>query len=193
MAANAQPLPENTSLRICKFCNSEDVRECLKCKSLFCAIHAARFSPNFCKDCLTNITAIWEKYNRSTTEYDPINDTLHVVTAGAKKLQLDGADWIFYSAWINELNDDEMQVIYEFHYFVLKLIEHHNEIRKVNKAKKLASAPTPVGIVTTKETKVKKTAEVKNMQAELEKLKLPVDTIKAMLLAAGIPYKEPSA
>jgi|SRR5580765_984776 len=186
MAAEA-----NVALVICKYCTEDKVKTCAKCKSYFCSAHAARFSPNFCKECLVNLTAVWEKFSKTTTEYDPVEDVLNTVTSGAKRLHVDGADWVFYSAWVDSLNDDELEMVYEFHYFVLKLIEHDNEIRKIKKARKLASAPTPIGVKTTKETKVKKTAEVVDMQERLEKMNLPADTIRAMLLAAGISYREP--
>lgn len=189
MAANPEP---SASLVICKYCISEDVKVCIKCKSFFCSIHAARFSPNFCRDCLVNLTAVWEKFSKTTTEYDPVEDTLNTITSGAKRLHIDGADWVFYCAWIDTLSDEELEMVYEFHYFVLKIIEHDNEIRKIKKARKLAAAPTPIGITTTKETRVKRVAEAKDMQAELEKLKLPEAIIRSMLLAAGIPYKEPN-
>src|SRR5580765_6354873 len=114
MAAEA-----NVALVICKYCTEDKVKTCAKCKSYFCSAHAARFSPNFCKECLVNLTAVWEKFSKTTTEYhpvedvlntvtsseyDPVEDVLNTVTSGAKRLHVDGADWVFYSAWVDSLN-----------------------------------------------------------------------------------------
>jgi hypothetical protein len=182
----------NGQLITCKYCLNENVKKCLKCQSTFCSLHAAVFSPNFCKDCFNNLTAVMSRFTRTTTEYDSVTDTVEKITSGCDRIQLDGPDWIFYSEWIDNLTDDDLATIYEFHYFVLKLIEHDNEVRKVKKARKLASQPTPIGVVTTKTSSVKREAKPKDMQKELEKLNLPEATIRAMLQAAGISYKENS-
>lgn len=183
----------NGQLVTCKYCLEENVKKCLKCQSLFCSKHSASFSPNFCKDCFNNLAVVMSRFTRTTTEYDPVNDTVEKITSGCARIQLDGPDWIFYSDWIASLSDDDLAVIYEFHYFVLKLIEHDNEVRKVSRARKLASLPTPIGVVTTKTSSTKKEAKPKDMQKELEKLGMNADVIKAMLKAANIEYKESPA
>jgi hypothetical protein len=179
--------PEGVALT-CKYCLNEQVKECLKCKSRYCSIHAAKFSPNFCKDCLGNLSAILEDKNLTSTEYDMIDDVLVTKSVSSKTLQLDGPDWIFYSRWIEDLPEDQWLEIYQFHYFVLKMMEYENELRKVKRARKIASAPLSIKV--TKEAKTKKEITQVDMQAKLEALKIPADTIKAMLQAAGIPYRE---
>jgi hypothetical protein len=131
------------------------------------------------------------KFNKTTSEYDPVTDTIEKVSSGCERIQLDGPDWVFYSEWINNLNDADLSVIYEFHYFVLKLIEHDNEIRIVKRKNKLASTKMPLSVVTTKTTTTKREAKPKDMQKELEKLGVATDTIRAMLKSMNIEYKEP--
>lgn len=177
-----------TPLLTCKYCLNEQVKICLKCKSHYCSIHAAKFSPNFCKDCLTNLSAIINTISRSSTEYDLIDDTLVMKSVQSKTLQLDGPDWIFYSTWIENLSEEDWLEIYQFHYFVIKMMEYENEVRKIKQARKVASAPLSVRV--TKESKSKKIVEPVDMQAKLEKLGLPAATIKVMLQAAGIAYKD---
>jgi hypothetical protein len=106
----------------------------------------------------------------------------------SKTLQLDGPDWIFYSTWIENLSEEDWLEIYQFHYFVIKMMEYENEVRKIKQARKVASAPLSVRV--TKESKSKKIVEPVDMQAKLEKLGLPAATIKVMLQAAGIAYKD---
>jgi len=180
----------NGQLITCKYCLSENIKKCLKCESLFCGIHAASFSPNFCKDCFGNLTAVMSRFVRTTTEYDPISNQVEKITASCDRIQLDGPDWVFYQDWLHNLNEEDLAVVYEFHYFVLKIIEHDNEVYKAKKKDKLSKVPTPIGVVTTKTSSVKREVKPKDMQKELEKLNLPVVTIKAMLFAAGIEYKE---
>ena len=177
------------ALLTCKYCLNEKVKECLKCKSHYCSIHAAKFSPNFCKDCLTNLSAIINTITRSSTEYDLIDDALVMKSVQSKTLQFDGPDWIFYSTWIENLSESDWMEIYQFHYFVIKMMEYENEVRKIKQARKVASAPLSVRV--TKETKTKKEVKEVDMQTSLEALKIPTATIKLMLQAAGIAYKEP--
>jgi hypothetical protein len=182
----------NGTLITCKYCLNEQIKLCLKCQSHFCSIHAASFSPNFCKDCFNNLTAVMSRFTRTTTEYDSVTDTVEKITSGCDRIQLDGPDWVFYSEWIANLNDEDLSTIYEFHYFVLKLIEHDNEVRKVKKRDKLAKQPTPIGVITTKTSSSRREAKPKDMQKELEKLGLATDVIRQMLKAANIEYKESS-
>lgn len=179
----------DASLVICKYCTDENVKKCLKCQSPFCALHAAHFSPNFCKDCFQNLNVILGKFTKTTTDYDARTDTLEHHTSGCKQIRLDGPDWIFYTSWIHMLSDDELEQVYEFHYFVLKMIEHENELRKIVKKDRLKKAVIPIG-ANPLQVKAKREVKAKDMQKELEKLGLPKDVIIVMLRASGIEYKE---
>lgn len=178
----------DVTLPTCKYCLNENVKLCLKCKSRYCSIHAAKFSPNFCKDCLTSLSVILDTISRTSTEYDLIDDALITKSVQSKTLQLDGPDWIFYSAWIENLPETDWLEIYQFHYFVLKMMEYENEVRKVKQARRVASAPLAVRM--TKESKTKKEVTQVDMQTKLEKIGIAPDVIKTMLQAAGIPYVE---
>lgn len=184
MAAGAS----TATLLVCKYCLREEVKECLKCKSLFCPDHASTYSPNFCKDCFNNFAVVFDKFLRTSSEYDPIEDTVHQTTTSANRIRIEGADWVYYTQWINRLSDEDMKSVYEFHFFILKLIEHHNESRKIAKARKLAQQPMPLSTKTTKEVKIRKEVKQKNMQEELERIGLKPDMVKVMVEAAGITY-----
>lgn len=180
--------PEGVLLT-CKYCLSEQVRECLACKSRYCVLHAAKFSPNFCKECLSNLSSIMTSNFSTSAEYDLLDNELVLKSIESKRLRLDGPDWIFYSKWIENLNEDNWLEIYQFHYFILKRMEYENEVRKIKKAQRIASSPLSVKMTKKSET-TKKVGPI-DMQASLEKLNIPVHTIKAMLAAANIPYREP--
>lgn len=180
--------PEAAVPVCCKYCLSEQTKTCLMCQSRYCVLHAAKFSPNFCKDCLTNLSVIMDTISRTSTEYDMLDDQLVTNVIQSKTLQLDGPDWVFYSTWIENLREEDWLEIYQFHYFVLKYMEYQNEIRKVKRAKRIASAPLSVKM--TKESKITKVAAPVDMQTQFERMKIPEATIRAMLQAAGIPYKE---
>lgn len=174
--------------------NNEEVQDilllkvCLKCKQLFCPMHSARFSPNFCQDCFKNLTVILDKYIRSTEDYDSITDQLVTRKESCNRLQIDGPDYVFYTKWIHKLNDDELKSVFEFHYFIVKLIENENEIRIItkNKNKSKKNIQAPISIVKTTEVTSKKESKPKDLRTELKKLGIKDDVIDKMI-AAGMP------
>lgn len=183
-------------LRICNYCATQDsLKECIRCGKLYCFMHSATFSPNFCQDCFKNFGAVWDKFIRTTTEYDPVSNSVYHLTKSSDRVRMDGPDYVFYTRWINKISDDDLEQVYEFHYFILKLIEHENEIRKIkhNRALQEKYKGIPIGILTTKETRSRREIKQKDMQAELERLGLPKPTVMAMCAAAGITYVEKGA
>lgn len=180
---------ETSIVFTCKFCLNEHVKICLSCQSRYCAIHAAKFSPNFCKDCLSNLSAITSRVPRTSTEYDLLDDKLIIRTVESRTLQLDGPDWIFYNQWISDIKEEDWLEVYQFHFLVLKMMERDNELRKVKKARRIAAA-TPIKL--TPEAKTKKPPTAAEMQLSFEKMNIPSAVIKAMMQAAGYVYKEPA-
>lgn len=179
------PLEEQEKLIVCTFCTSENIKNCLKCKRPFCVIHSSHVSPNFCKECFNNLQAINKRFIRTVEDYDSSTDTMTTRRESCDQLMLDGPDYVFYTAWINTLNDDELKLSFEFHYFIVKQIEHANEIRKIEHSQKLRGMPLPISTITTTETKTERKVKVKDPRAELRKLGIPEATIDVMLKAAG--------
>lgn len=164
-------------------CTETKIKQCFKCKRPFCATHAAKFSPNFCQDCFKNLQVVLDKYTRVTEDFDSITEQLITRRESCNQIKIDGPDYVFYTMWINQLNDEELKSVFEFHYFIVKLIEHENEIRIVKKKYNLKRTPVPLSVSTTTTTQIKKTTKPKDMRAELRKLGIPEATIDAMLSA----------
>jgi len=182
--------PEGVQLT-CKFCLNENIKECIQCGSRFCALHAAKFSPNFCKECLTNLAVIIDTVTRTSTDYDMLDGELVLKAVQANRLRLDGPDWVFYNTWITNLSEEDWLQIYQFHYYVLKRMEAENEIRKVKRARRIANAPLSTRV--TKEVRIKKETKPVDLQESFEKMGLSIDKIKAMLAAVGQTYRERSS
>src|SRR5215475_6552816 len=73
-------------------CENTDVKSCFKCKLPYCAIHAARFSPNFCKDCFKDLQVVLDKYTRVVEDYDPQQDKLTFRKESCNQIRIDGPD-----------------------------------------------------------------------------------------------------
>lgn len=170
-------------LIVCAFCTKEDIQRCKKCDRPFCIDHTSRFSPNFCQDCL-HISVTRDKFVRTVEEYDHTKDEMVVKRDSCDRIRLDGPDYVFYTKWINNLNDDELKGVFEFHYFIVKLIEHENEVRVINRNKKTRESPHPISIMKTTETRSIKQTKTKDMRADLRKLGLSDAVIELMIKAA---------
>lgn len=162
-----------TALLMCSFdCSSEETKECIKCKRLFCYVHASRVSPNICQDCFKSFSLIVDKFERRVEDYDEHNNSVLTRKESCKRLRFDGPDWVFYTGWIDTLTDDEMQIVWEFHFFIMKLIEHDNEVRKIKHAAKIRNSGISMGVsvTTTTEKRTKKEAKPKDPRKELRKM-----------------------
>lgn len=180
--------PESPVAITCKYCLNEQIRTCLMCKSRFCVLHAAKFSPNFCQDCLSNIGVIRNIVTRTSVEYDMIDDQILPKVIHAPTLQLDGPDWVFYQAWLAERTEEEWMDVYQFHYFILKYMEYENELRKVKQTRRIQSAT--VGTRSPQTPRPRKIMSGPEVQASMEKAGFDATAIKAMMAAVGFTYKE---
>ena len=161
------------SLTVCVFeCSNEETKECLKCKRHFCIFHSNRISPNFCQDCFKQISLIKDKFERRVEDYDLATDTVTVRKESCDRIKLDGPDWVFYTAWIDTLNDDELQGVFEFHFFILKMIETQNEMRGQKYKDKLKGIKFSVGmsVTTTTDKRTKREVKQEDPMKKLKKL-----------------------
>src|SRR5258708_38432360 len=59
-------------------CSEMDIVNCRKCSRPFCIMHSNRFSPNFCKECFSNIACMESRFTRTFEDYDEKTDNLVV-------------------------------------------------------------------------------------------------------------------
>lgn len=164
-------------------CSEQNVQKCRKCGRPFCIMHANRFSPNFCKECFSNLAVIEGKFHRTFSEEVYVEETDSVKTVvtneSCKKYYIDGPDWPFLTTWIDTLSDDELRVVWNFHFFVMKTIEAENETRKVERQRKLREEGDKLPKLVTSKTTISKTTQSKPVDTP--------DTIRAKLKKQGLP------
>jgi hypothetical protein len=175
---------------ICSFnCSEQNIQRCRKCNRPFCVMHASRFSPNFCQDCFKNVSIVEDKFSRTFDDYDVKNDKVVIRKESCTRWYIDGPDWPFLNLWIDNLSDDELRIIWNFHFFVMKTIEAENETRKIEKYRKLREAPVPrlmsqtikTGKGLRKVTSQKTPETPEEMRKRLTKMNLPANVIDMMV------------
>lgn len=157
-------------------CTEQEVRNCRKCSRPFCIMHSNRFSPNFCKECFSNLSCIESKFTRTTEDFNEKTNNLVITKESCTRYYMDGPDWPFVTAWIDTLEDAELKSLINFHYFVMKTIEAENEVRKIRKYKKIREQSTSTSTTSTSsinKIKVVKTTtgkiQTKDTEEELRK------------------------
>lgn len=178
-----------SNINICKFnnCSEQNVKNCKKCGRAYCIMHANRYSPNFCKECFTNLSVVESKFLRTFEDFDTDTDKLIVTKESCTKYYMDGPDWPFINTWIDSLTDDELKSLWNFHFFIMKTIEAENETRKIQKYKKLREQPTPKLISqVTKKTVTKIADTEEDIRKKLKKQGLPDIIIEQMIKAMNI-------
>lgn len=170
----------------CFFCQKTESKQCKKCQKYFCIEHASKITSNFCQDCFKDLTVISEKFTKTTEEYDAINDETYTETRVSRRIRMDGPDYVWHTQWIHLMNDAELSVAFEFHKFMVSLIETERDVRKVKKAQKESQESKEytkaVGIKKTTETKVKK--EMKSVDLVTKFIKMGMTKELAEQMAA---------
>lgn len=167
-------IPALISIVVCSWCSSEEIKLCQKCNKPFCTLHCSRWSPMFCQECFGSngrLKLIQDKFTKSVKDYDVVNETLVTRKTECDRLRMDGEDWVWFTKWINQLSDEDLEIVFEFHYFVIRQIELANETRKINRRDKLVGRKVKLssGITTTTETKTKKVKTQVDMGTMLRK------------------------
>lgn len=182
----------NTSTEIitCSFnCSEQEVKRCRKCNRPYCILHTSRISPNFCKECFSQLEVIENKFSRTFDDYDVKKDQVILRKETCNRWYMDGPDWPFLNLWIDGLTDEELKMLWNFHYFIMKTIEHENDVRKIEKNRQLQSYKVPrlVSQTTTKKVAKVQTPETpEQLKTKWLKLGIPQATIDQMLQAMGV-------
>ena len=175
----------------CFTCESTDVKSCIKCSKPFCAEHSSKISPNCCKDCFSEFAATVEKYTRIDEEYNEKTDSIVSHKSSSRRIRLDGPDYVWYSMAIQRLNDAELANMFQFHRFMVSLLEHTTTVRLVKNAQaQMLDGHKHKNITTSTTTETKKTQRVKQQKSLRDVLIASgiTDevTLTAMLAAAGV-------
>ena len=172
----------------CDFeCPNVNYRVCKKCDRRFCPRHASRVHPQFCQDCMKDVTLLIDKYVKTEEDFDLYSNQMVRHRSSCTRYQMNGPDYIFYSEAIKLLSDDELKTQYEFMNFLRSLIEAEQTTRKVRKLDELRNSPTPKVMSVKTTTTVKKTREAKSVNyfQQFLKLGIPKDTARTMAQQAG--------
>ena len=155
------------------------IARCAKCFLLYCTHFASNIDPQYCTECLSDITLQKETIVKTYyhESYDEENDTV-VKTEyrrKAKLVRLDGLDWLFAQRKILSMSDEALELAIEYHREILSGMVAEREDRKTKflhryAGVRIASSAAAGGQVnvdtsTSSQTEVKKTKTISSTKA----------------------------
>ena len=131
--------------RNCQVSNlTEDVRiaRCVKCGSIYCVHFASNIDPQYCVECLADITLHKESIVKTYTHesYDEETDTVTTTEyrRRATSFKLEGLDWLFAQRKIVSMRDEELELAIEYHRELLQGMLHERDDRRTKKMHRFA-------------------------------------------------------
>jgi hypothetical protein len=174
---------------LCSYCTNVEVKSCIKCTKLFCPDHSSKITPDCCKDCFAEFASVIIEHTKTDVEYDVKTDSVVTHRSSGHRINLIGPDYVWYSVWIQQLTDEELANSFQFHKFVVSLLESTKDERQIRKNQAhIGERSTRITSSTTTVTnKTKRVKQTKSLRDVLIASGITDETtIKAMLLAAGV-------
>jgi hypothetical protein len=121
----------------------QDVRiaRCVKCELLFCTHFASTIDPQYCTECLSDITLTKEVVTKTYTYYNEETDIVTEYKRRARYIKLDGLDWLFAQRKIVALTDNELELAVEYHREILHGMLREREERRIKQLHRYANTP----------------------------------------------------
>jgi hypothetical protein len=122
---------------------TEDVRisRCTKCAFLYCTHFASTIDPQYCTECLSDVSLHKEVVTKTYTYYNEETDTLTEYKRRARYIKLEGLDWLFAQRKIIALSDNELELAVEYHREILNGMLKEREERRIKQLHRFANTP----------------------------------------------------
>jgi hypothetical protein len=167
----------SATARTCKSCLEANLvtevklARCTKCSQVFCLHFASNIDPQYCIECLSDVT-LHKEVVIKTYEYEGDDGEVKQYKRRAKSIRLEGLDWLFMARKIVDLSDESLELAIEYHREYLQGLLTEREARKAKflhryAGVKLDTAPSgQVDSATSTETTVKKTKTISSNKAQ---------------------------
>lgn len=117
--------------------------KCSRCGGIFCLHFASSIDPQYCTECLSNVTLTKEVVTKTYEHYDEENDILTTYRRRARSIRLEGMDWLFAQRKIAQMDDNSLELAIEYHRTLLGGLLKEREDRRIAQAHRYAGLPNP--------------------------------------------------
>jgi hypothetical protein len=119
----------------------QDIRiaRCVKCELLYCTHFASTIDPQYCTECLSDVTLHKEVVTKTYSYYNEETDTVTEYKRRARYIKLEGLDWLFAQRKIVALSDNELELAVEYHREILNGMLKEREERRIKQLHRYAN------------------------------------------------------
>ena len=147
------------------------ISRCIKCNSLYCIHFASNIDPQYCTECLSDVSMIKETVIKTYTHYNEETDTISEYKRRARLIRLEGLDWLFAQRKIVSMSDDSLELAIEYHREILTGMLKEREERRIKQSHRYAGIKenretVNVDNATSGATSVKRTKTIQSSKAQ---------------------------
>lgn len=163
-----EPAIEAASQRVCRACLESNltseliIARCSRCTLLFCTHFTSNIDPQYCTECLSNISLHKEIVTKTYDITDEEGKVIKQVSRSARLKRLEGFDWLFAQRKIYTMSDESLELAIEYHREILTGMLNEREQRRTKFLHRFANVKyeIPPKDSTTSTTTVKKVKTV---------------------------------
>jgi hypothetical protein len=152
----------------------EDVRiqRCKQCQFLYCVHFSSNIDPQYCTECLSDVSMLKEVVTKTYQYYNEETDTVTEYRRKARSIRLEGADWLFRQRKIVSMSDESLELAIEYHREILSGMLKEREERRIKHAHRYAGIKEGTETVGIKDsanvtaTSVKRTKTIQSSKAQ---------------------------
>lgn len=177
--------------RNCQVSNlTEEIRiqRCKQCASLYCVHFASNIDPQFCVECLSDVTLHKESIVKTYMHehYDEETDTITQTEyrRRATEYKLEGTSWLFNQRKIVQMSDDSLELAIEYHRGLLQGMMNEREDRRNKKMHRFAGIPS--GMEGVSSSKSSSTTVKKSKTISSNKAGATAASVMSSMLAGGM-------
>lgn len=128
------PTPHILSCFYCGITEPSKLRAaCKKCNRTYCDTDASKLDPNYCIECLNDVTINDKVIMKDEEDYDPYGDQMFRRNFKVRIITLQGDDWRFFSEAIHRQNDNQLVDSINYHRGMVSMLETELAQRRVDK------------------------------------------------------------
>ena len=167
---------EHFSGKVCASCLSDNllrvvgIVNCPRCKTAFCLHFTSKIDPQYCLECMSDLSVTKEIVRKEYEFYNETTDKTTKYARRARRIQLEGLDWLFAQRKIPSMSDAELDMAIEYHRVYCNLLLIEAEKRRTEKMHRYANVkvviPAEGTSTVTKTTTTKKTKTTSSTKAQ---------------------------
>jgi hypothetical protein len=167
---------EDSNNSVCPACFASNLlteivfARCSSCDKIFCIHFASTIDQRQCVECCSDVSMFKETVTKEYICTDDEGNITSTYKKKAKRVRLEGLNWLFAQRKIVSLSDDELELSLEYHREILSGMLDERETRKNAFLHRYAGVPLPKmpspDSSTEKTTTTKRTKSIKSSKGD---------------------------